>query len=74
MGNTENIQEITTQKIKTEKIVEILNAERTRIAEEKKREWEKAEINKTIARKEQEAIEKREQIKKRWGMYRWCTE
>ena len=38
MGNTENIQEITTQKIKTEKIVEILNAERTRIAEEKKRE------------------------------------
>ena len=39
MGNTENIQEITTtQKIKTEQIVEILNAERTRIAEEKKRE------------------------------------
>ena len=38
MGNTENIQEIATLKRKTEEIVVILNTERTRTAEEKKRE------------------------------------
>ena len=74
MGSSENVTEVAELKRKTEKIVEILEAERNRIAEEKKAEKEREKIKKTIEKKKQEAIEKREIVKKRWAMYRWCTE
>ena len=64
------IQELTK---KSEKIVEILQIERKRIADEKKKEQDRKEqIRKEIESK-QARLEKIEKLKQKWAMNRWVT-